>query len=70
MQEKFDSLIVNKTWGLSAISLNNITFSGKWIFRLKWKLAGEITYLKAQWVVKSFQQQENIDYNQMFASIV
>ena len=70
MQEKFDSLIENKTWGLSATPSNRTTLGGKWVFKLKRGPEGEITRFKAQWVVKGFQQQEGIDYNQTFASVV
>ncbi len=31
---------------------------------------GEITRFKARWIVKEFQQQEEIDYQQTFASVV
>ena len=70
MQEKFDSLIENKTWGLSATPSNCTIFGGKWVFKLKRGPAEEITRFKAQWVVKGFQQQEGIDYNQTFALVV
>ena len=70
MQEEFDSLIENQTWGLSAIPPNRVSLSGKWVFKLKREPEGEITRFKARWVVKRFQQQEGIDYHPTFASLV
>ena len=70
MQEEFDSLIENQTWRLLATPADRISLGGKWVFRLKRGPGGEITRFKARWVVKGFQQQEGIDYNQTFASVV
>ncbi len=54
MQEDFDSLIENKTWGLSATPSNRTTLGGKWVFKLKRGPEGEITHFKARWVVNGF----------------
>ncbi len=48
MQEEFDSLIENQTWGLSAIPPNRVSLSGKWVFKLKRGPEGEITRFKAR----------------------
>ena len=47
MQEEFNSLIENQTWGLSAIPSNHVSLSGKWVFKLKQGPEGEITRFKA-----------------------
>ncbi len=61
MQEEFDSLIENQTWGLSATPPDRISLGGKLVFKLKRVSGGEIIRFKAWWVVKGFQQQEHID---------
>ncbi len=43
MQEEFNSLIENHTWGLSAIPPNRVSLGGKWVFKLKQGPKGEIT---------------------------
>ena len=70
IQEEFDSLIQNQTWGLLAVSSDRIPLDGKWVFRLKRGSKGEITQFQARWIVKRFQQQEGINYNQTFASVM
>ena len=70
MQEEFDFLIENQTWRLLATPADCISLGSKWVFRLKRGPGGEITRFKARWGVKSFQQQEGIDYNQTLTSVV
>ncbi len=70
MQEEFNSRIENKTWGLSGTPLNRATLSSKWVFKLKRGPVREITRFKARWVVKGFKQEEGIDHNQTFASVI
>ena len=70
MQEEFNSLIENQTWGLSVILPNRVLLSSEWVFKLKRGPEGRITRFKARWFVKRFQQQEGIDYYQTFASVV
>lgn len=48
MQEEFDSLIQNQTWGLSAVPSDRIPLGGKWVFRLKRRPKREITRFKAR----------------------
>ena len=44
--------------------------SGKWVFKLKRGSSGEIVRHKCRWVVRGFTQEEGIDYDQTFASVV
>lgn len=53
-----------KVWRL------DILFFGKWVFRLKRRMNDNITRFKARWVVKSFMQQNGIDYDQTFAAVI
>ncbi len=48
MQEQFNSLIQNQTWGLSAILPNRVSLGDKWVFKLKRGPEGEITRFKAR----------------------
>lgn len=43
---------------------------GKWIYKLKQGLSGEILRYKARWVVQGFESEKSIDYNKTFASVV
>ena len=70
MQEEVDSLITNGTWTLVKLPSNHRALGGKWVYKLKRGPAGEILRYKARWVVRGFEQQEGIDYNETFASVV
>jgi hypothetical protein len=60
----------NKTWTLVEPPLNRDVLKGRWIFKYKRGLAGEIIRHKARWVVKGYEQQQGIDYADTFASFV
>lgn len=71
--EEYNSLIENGTWievPTSEIPVGQKALDGKWIFKLKRGPNGEITRFKARWVVKGFQQQYGIDYDETYASVV
>lgn len=44
--------------------------SGKWVFKLKRGSYSEIIRHKSRWVVRGFIQEEGINYNETFASVV
>ncbi len=54
MLEEFDSLIENKTLGLSATPSNRTTLGRKWVFKQKQGPVGKITRFKARCVIKGF----------------
>ena len=64
------SLNDNKTWTLVPRPKNRRVLRGKWVYKLKRGPTGEILRYKARWVVRGFEQEEGIDYNETFASVV
>ena len=40
------------------------------MFRIKYRLDGQITKYKARWVVHGYKQQEGVDYNKTWAGVV
>ena len=42
----------------------------KWIFLVKLDKFDEVYYYKTCWVVQEFWQQKNVDYNQIYMSVV
>jgi TfoX/Sxy family transcriptional regulator of competence genes len=69
IQEEYDSLLENGTWEVIDRPSQNV-LSGKWVFRLKRGPDGRVCRWKARWVVRGFEQQEGIDYQETFASVV
>jgi hypothetical protein len=70
MLEEVDSLKQNKTWELVDPPKDRRILSGKWVFKLKRGPHGEVIRHKARWVVRGFTQEEGIDYDETFASVV
>jgi len=64
------SLLDNKTWTLVTCPENRRVLRGKWVYKLKRGPQGEITHYKARWVVRGFEQEEGVDYNETYASVV
>src|SRR5438046_5186249 len=64
------SLLDNKTWTLVTCPENRRVLRGKWVYKLKRGPQGEITGYKARWVVRGFEQEEGVDYNETYASVV
>lgn len=70
MLEEVNSLKQNKTWQLTDPPRDRQVLSGKWVFKLKRGPHGEVIRHKSRWVVRGFAQEEGIDYDESFASVV
>jgi len=70
MLEEVNSLKQNKTWELVEPPKDRRILSGKWVFKLKRGPHGEVIRFKSRWVVRGFTQEEGIDYDETFASVV
>ena len=73
MNEEHKSLMENNTWDtvpIETMKLGHIALSGKWVYKLKKDVNGNITRFKARWVVKGYLQQYGVDFDQTFASVV
>ncbi|KAI3056906.1 hypothetical protein CBS147353_11111 [Aspergillus niger] len=70
MLEEVNSLNQNKTWELVKPPQDRRILSGKWVFKVKRGPHGEVIRYKCRWVVRGFTQEEGIDYDETFASVV
>jgi hypothetical protein len=64
-----DSLLQNKTWDLVPLPPNRKALKNRWIYRLKYEGKNQKRY-KARLVVKGFDQQKGIDFNEIFSLVV
>lgn len=73
MEEELDQLRKNKTWELipaSQMEPGHRALGGKWVYRVKRDVDGNIARFKARWVVKGYLQQYGVDFDQKFAAVV
>lgn len=63
MKEGIQPLEDNKTWLLIDLpqGMNNV--GSKWVWKVKYKVGGEVERFKARLVAKGYSQQEGIDYH-------
>jgi hypothetical protein len=70
MIDEVNSLKQNKTWELVDPPRDRRVLSGKWVFKVKRGPHGEVVRHKCRWVVRGFTQEEGVDYDETFASVV
>lgn len=73
MTEELDQLYKNDTWKLvprDEIELSHRPLGGKWVYKVKQDVDGNIARFKARWVVKGYLQQFGVDFDQKFAAVV
>ena len=62
IRSEIDSILQNHTWELVDLSLGCKPLSSKWVCKRKRKVDGSIDKYKARIVIKSYKQNEDLDY--------
>jgi hypothetical protein len=70
MEEEFAALITNNTWDLVSHLVGSNVVTDKWIFKQKFNSDGSSERYKACWVLHSFTQRPDVDYNATFSLVV
>lgn len=73
MEDECNSIIKNSTWNLvdrKSISPETTVLSGKYVYKIKTDADGKPVRYKSRWVVRGFEQEYGVDYNETFASVV
>lgn len=68
MQAEVDELQNQNTWSLTELPHDKTPLKGRWVYKIKTDLNGNITKYKARWVVKGFNQILGIDYLDTFST--
>ena len=70
MQVKYNALISNGNGKLVNCPFDQHAVTGKWVFKRKRDINGNIKRYKARWVARRFDQCKGIDYFETFAAVV
>ncbi len=70
IQEDIDSLLDYQTWILTSFPPGCKALNKKWVYKIQLGPDGKIQCYKARWMVRGFQQREEIDYAKIFLSVV
>ena len=69
-EEEIKSLDDNRTYTLVDRPTSRKVLDARWVFKYKRNSEGNIIRYKARWVVKGYEQQSGVDFNETFASVV
>ena len=69
MQDELNQFEKNKVWHLGPRPSDRSIIGTRWVFRNKLDEYGTLVRNKARLVVKGYNQQEGIDYNETFAPV-
>ena len=70
INEKIRSLKNNKIWTVCEKFIHRRVLRDKWIYKLKREINDSIVRHKARWVIRDFEQQEDLNYNEIFAAMI
>ena len=68
MQKEIDELERQQTWSITELPKGKSPLKGRWVYKLKTDLNGNIIKYKARWVVKGFSQILGIDFLDTFST--
>jgi len=70
MKNEIQSLKNNNMWNIVNMLSNQHVLKEHWVYKIKCDAHGQVSCYKACWVVKGYKQQFDIDYDQIFVSVI
>lgn len=69
MKSKIVALEVNCTWYIVPLPAHKTPTGCKWVLKVKYKASDEVERYKARLMAKGYNQQEGLDYSEIFPSV-
>nr|XP_009792974.1 PREDICTED: uncharacterized protein LOC104239923 [Nicotiana sylvestris] len=69
MKLEIASLEENNTWSIVDLPKGKTLIGCKWVFKVKYKLSGEVKRYQARLVAKGYSQQAGLDYKETFSPV-
>ncbi|GJU37566.1 copia protein [Tanacetum coccineum] len=69
MQEELNQYVANDVWEIVPLPMSQSVIGTKWVFKNKLDENGIVSRNKARLVAKGYNQQEGIDYDEIYASV-
>ncbi len=70
MKNENNFLLANKTWSLTNALKDKRMLRDKWVYKIKRNERDEILRYKTRWIVRDFEQIEELNYTKIFASMI
>jgi hypothetical protein len=70
MKNENNFLLINKTWILTIVFRNKRVLRDKWVYKIKKNERDEILRYKTRWIVRDFEQIENLNYTKTFILMI
>lgn len=70
MKNEYEALQRNRTWTLVPYTGNENLVDCRWVFKTKFKTDRTVLKHKGRLVAKGYQQEECVDYSEMFSLVV
>ena len=70
MQNELDCIHTNGTWGLMPLPKGGKALPCKWVYKYKYTFDGVIPKYKSRIVAKGFKQEQGVDFDEIYYSIV
>jgi hypothetical protein len=70
MKNENNFLLTNKTWILTITFKNKRVFRNKWIYKINKDEHDEILWYKTRWIIRNFEQIENLNYTKTFVLMI